>query len=104
MIGIHRDYNLESALWYEVDLGQVPLRLLVDRMMRREPTNFRGAVLKDPAGNRMGVWFSDSPGATIKMAGEKQIAFIRPYPRPIERDDADIRPGRGFGGGIGIGW
>ena len=104
VIGVHQDYTLESDLWREVDLEQIPLRLLVDRMTRREPTNFRGAVLRDPEGNRMGIWFSDSTGATIKMAGEKRIAFIRPHPRPIERDDDDFRRPFGVGGGIGIQW
>lgn len=103
VIGIRNDYTLESDLWYPVDLEQTPLGVLTDRMMRRDPTNFQGAVLKDPSGNPMGVWFSDSPGATIRMAGEKRIAYIRPYPRRIERDDAD-RNWPGAGGSIGTGW
>jgi ATP-dependent exoDNAse (exonuclease V) alpha subunit len=103
VIGIHEDYTLESNRWIRVDLEETPVGLLMDRMTRRDPTNFRGAVLKDPDGNRMGVWFSDSPGATIGMAGDKRIAYITPYPRRIERDDDDrVRPG--IGGGVHFGW
>jgi len=97
VIGIQTDYTLLSRLWKAVDLERISLQVLKDRMLNRDPTNFDGAVLKDAAGNRMGVWFSDASGATIKMAGDKQIEFIRPLPRPIERDDDPFRRPMGFG-------
>ena len=97
VIGIQNDYTLLSRLWKPVDLDRISLQVLKDRMLNRDPTNFNGAVLKDSAGNRMGVWFSDARGATIKMAGDKQIAFIRPHPRPIERDDDPFRRPLGIG-------
>ena len=97
VIGIQNDYTLLSNLWKAVDLDRISLQVLKDRMLNRDPTNFDGAILKDGAGNRMGVWFSDASGATIKMAGDKQIEFIRPLPRPIERDDDPFRRPMGFG-------
>ena len=100
VIGIQNDYTLLSSLWKKVDLERISLQVLKDRMLNRDPTNFSGAILKDPAGNRMGVWYSDANGASIKMAGDKQIEFIRPLPRPIERDDDPLRRSMGIGLGF----
>jgi hypothetical protein len=87
IVGIRKDYKLLSKLWYEIDTDKTSLRVLVDRMMSRDPTNFYGAELKDPAGNLMGVLFTDSRGITIKMAGEKEIAYIKLQPIVNWQDD-----------------
>ena len=75
IIGLNKEYTLESKLWHEIDFNEISLQALVDRVRGR-----RGAFILDPEDNRIGVWFGDGT-ATIKMAGEKRIAFISPSSR-----------------------
>lgn len=92
IVAIQNDYRLQSGLWTRFDPEAGKLAQLISRMTVREMTRFNGAGLYDPAGNRMGVWWSDAPGATLKMADEKVIAFIRPWPLPAPQDNGKDWP------------
>jgi hypothetical protein len=92
IVAIQNDYRLDSDLWTKFDPSAGKLEHLTSKMTVREMTRFNGAGLYDPAGNRMGVWWSDAPGATLKMAEEKVIAFIRPWPLPAPQDDGKDWP------------
>ena len=80
VIAIQQGYTLDSTFWYEVDLSTVSIRTLVAKMQMRDPTRFFGATLRNPDGEVMGVWYSDSRGATIQMQSETVIDFITPWP------------------------
>ena len=81
IIGLNKDYTLESDLWQRLDFDTISLQSLVDRMAGGNSTNRSGSFILDPDGNRIGVWFAGGGGATIKMAGEKRIAYISPTVR-----------------------
>jgi hypothetical protein len=78
LLGLRDDYTLESDLWKRIDFSQTSMQTMVDRLGRNTGTGGNGAVLKDPAGNDVGVWFAVTGTATIKFSGEKRIAFISP--------------------------
>lgn len=85
IIGLKPGYDFESKTWKRFDPGQQSVRTLINRMYNRESTRFHGAWILDPEGEQIGIWFSDSRSATIKMSGKNRIAFITPD------------PGRGYG-------
>jgi hypothetical protein len=89
VVAIDSAYRIQSDLWEPFDPADGALDAMIARMSVREMTRFKGAELYDRQGNRLGVWWSDAPGATIKMAADKEntIAFIRPWPLPSPQDD-----------------
>jgi hypothetical protein len=94
VVAIRNDYRLASDLWKTFDPADGALDALIARMTTRDMTRFNGAGLYDSDGNRLGAWWSDAPGATVKMSAEekKVIAFIRPWPLVPLGDDSDPRP------------
>jgi hypothetical protein len=94
IVAIHEDYRIASELWTVFDPADGALDALVARMTARETTRFKGAEIYDRQGNRLGVWWSDAWGATIKMSpqDDKVIAFIRPWPPVPRGDDEGNRP------------
>jgi hypothetical protein len=85
IIGLHKDITLESDQWQPIDFNEISLQTLVDRVGGRSSTNRSGAIIVDPQGNQIGVWFAGGGTATIKMAGEKRVAYISPTVRVKER-------------------
>ena len=85
IIGLQKDITLESDQWQRIDFSDISLQTLVDRIGGRSSVNRSGAIIVDPQGNQMGVWFAGGGTATIKMAGEKRIAYISPTVRVRER-------------------
>jgi hypothetical protein len=83
IIGLNKDVTLESSLWQKIDFDAISLQTLVDRVSGSTSRN--GAFILDPQGNRIGVWFAGAGTATIKMAGEKRIAYISPSVRVKQR-------------------
>ena len=92
VIGIQQGYTLDSEFWFEVDLNEVSIYTLVTRMQARDPTRFFGATLRDPAGNVMGIWYSDSQGATIQMKSATVIDYITPWPMDPIGEQGPVRP------------
>jgi len=78
IIGIREGYVLESKLWKPFDPENISVRTLVQRMFKRDSSNFYGAWIKDDKEETLGIWYSDRDGAKIKMAGDNQIAYISP--------------------------
>jgi hypothetical protein len=78
IIGLRNDYTITSDLWEKIDFSKTSMRAMVERLGRNNSTGRTGSVIKDPAGNEIGFWFSTTGTATIKFSGEKQIAFITP--------------------------
>ena len=92
VVGIKQGYTLDSPLWFEVDLDEVSVRRLWERMSIRDASLFKGSRLRDPAGNDMGIIFTDYEGATIKMRSATVIEFITPYGVPRYGDNESVRP------------
>ncbi len=85
IIGIIEGTVLKSKLWKPFDPEKISIRTLIQQMFRRDSSNFYGAWIKDDRGEVLGIWFSDRDGAKIKMAGDKQIAYISPKTRSQTR-------------------
>ncbi len=87
IIGISKDYVLKSKLWKPFNPEELSIQTLRQRMYQRNRNrgSFQGAWLKDHKGEIMGIYFSDNKNATIKMAGDKQIAYITPIVRSRHR-------------------
>jgi hypothetical protein len=76
IVGIRNDYTLESDLWKKIDFSKNSFQVMVDRVGSRNSSSRSGYSIYDPQKNRIGIMLSGGGGATVKMAGEKRIAFI----------------------------
>ena len=78
ILGIHRDYTLDNDLWTEIDLAGAQLKNWVGQQgysgsSKRAAT---GYYILDPAGKRIGVWYSRYSGAPIKVEAPVPICWI----------------------------
>jgi hypothetical protein len=80
IMGIDKEYTLKSKIWTEVDSSGVSLEQLLERVLMSKYTSLYGANLISPDDKKMGVWFSPSSGATIKMGSEYEIEYVRIWP------------------------
>ena len=79
VIGIHRSYSLGSKLWKAVDLTETQLKSWIQSGMHRR--FFRtpyGYYILGPAGERIGIWYSMWPTATIKLGDDPQVFVFTP--------------------------
>ena len=85
IIGIDKEYTLETNRWKPVSPDSGQLRAMMGALTGYKGfamVNF-GSVILDPAGNRIGVWYSqEADTTTVKMMGENMVSV---YP-PTRRD------------------
>ena len=84
IIGIHNNYTLNSRLWKPVDLTPEQLKdwinfILIDTTI--SIYNY-GALILDPNGNQVGVWYSPRATTTVKMESDNQIIVHTPTDLP----------------------
>jgi hypothetical protein len=80
ILGIHRDYTLDNDLWSKIDLTSAQLR---DWSSSRQMAY--GYYILDPAGKRIGIWYSRFSGVPVKMeAGNRIVVYA--LLEPLERD------------------
>jgi len=91
IIGIDNNYTLNSTLWKPVDLTSEQLKKWIDNMTHLRGysiTNY-GSLILDPAGKRLGVWYSRWNVTTVKMESDKSIVVST----PTMNDDTRRKPG-----------
>jgi hypothetical protein len=80
IIGVDPDYNLQSRLWRGVDAGTEQFEEMVywvwwDTWLPNYP---RGADIVDPAGKKIGIWYSSAHWAAVKMKDDQGNIMIAP--------------------------
>ena len=81
MVGINKNYELNSKLWLEVDPQSKDFRTLIDRISLQgsggtaEPWGF---TILDHSGNAVGVWYSAIRAAAVEVNENGQIVNLSP--------------------------
>ena len=81
MVGINKNYALNSKLWLEVDPHSKDFRTLIDRISLQGSggtTQPWGFNILDHSGNVIGVWYSAIRGAAVEVNENGQIVNLSP--------------------------
>ncbi len=88
ILGVESDYKVVGEFWTPIDLSQDQLTSWVQEIKRR-PTgietltnSFNGYGIRDPQGNRVGIWYSRYDWGVFKFPGDKVIQAYPPAFRP----------------------
>ncbi len=84
ILGIDKGYTVEGKFWTPIDLTQEQLNTWVQEISTR-PTGidpltggFNGYAIRDPQGNRVGIWYSRFDWGLFKFPGDKVIQAYPP--------------------------
>lgn len=88
IIGIHKNYTLDSSLWKPVDLTSQQLQSWIESIKNYYRITFSnyGAFILDPSGKQIGVWYSQWDEGSIKMKGDNHVMITTPDERDIKND------------------
>ena len=81
IVGIHKDFTLDSPLWVKIDANSEDFRNLVSRVSLQatgrttEPWGFN---IIDQTGRKVGVWYSAIRNATVEVDQSGRIAKLLP--------------------------
>lgn len=82
VMGIHRDYTLESTQWIEVDLTDEQLKKLIDWINFHHRSRTRnypdGFLILDHASNQFGIWYSIWDWTTVIVKDDKRVEIYAP--------------------------
>jgi hypothetical protein len=95
ILGLSKDYTLDTDLWVEVEMTQKMFTMLVSNMERRLIQccfqRQQGYAVLDNNGRKIGVWYSLLSGnIVVKMKGVNEVII---YP-PSDSDDYKAYEGR----------
>ena len=78
IVGIHRDYTLNSKIWERVTLTPTLLNQLMYRMdvVYHEPP--KGAWIVTAEGARVGIWYSSVYAATVETRPDNKLMIVPP--------------------------
>ena len=80
ILGIQKDYRLETKLWKSVDLTSEQLKSWIDNMapsLGRSINNW-GSVIVDHNGKTVGVWYSRHRQTTVELKDNNGIVVHTP--------------------------
>ena len=80
IVGIDPKYRLESQLWREVEPNTEEFGKIANRLWEDFDYYPYGATLFDPAGNKVGVWYSSVYFARLKFYEDNQIEVLMDTP------------------------
>jgi len=82
VMGIHRDYTLETTQWTEVDLTGEQLKKLIEWINfyhRGRTRNYPdGFLILDHDGHQMGIWYSIWDWTTVIVKEDKRVEVYAP--------------------------
>jgi hypothetical protein len=82
ILGIHKDFTLQTKLWTSVDLTPEQLKSWMNNIsptLGRSLNNY-GSVIVDPAGKTVGIWYSKYSRTTIEFKENNIIIVYAPKP------------------------
>ena len=84
ILGIAKSYRVEGKFWTPIELTQDQLTSWIQEIKRR-PTgietlsnSFNGYEIRDPQGNRVGIWYSRYDWGVFKFPADKVIQAYPP--------------------------
>jgi hypothetical protein len=82
IMGIHKDYNLETTEWVNFDPSGDTLKTGVDSINFHNSSRVRnypyGFIILDPEGKQVGVWYSIWDWTTVLREGDNRIKVFPP--------------------------
>ena len=81
IIGIDRGYRVPSRYWVPFDPQPEQLKKMSGNVYRGLRDNPYGAIILDPAGSVIGVWYANLYSRSVKVDPQKrtvQILFVNP--------------------------
>ena len=81
IIGVDPDYNLQSRMWREVEPDTEQFKEMTYWVWSdtyNNPNYPRGANIVDPAGKKIGIWYSSAHWAAVKMKDDQGNIMIAP--------------------------
>ena len=82
IMGILREYTLETTQWTQVDFSDAQLKKLIDGINFHHSTSVRyypyGFFILDHNGNRLGIWYSIWDWTTVMVGDDKTIMVFPP--------------------------
>ena len=96
IMGIQRDYTLETSLWIEFDPSDGTLKKWVDAInfyqLGQAGSRPYGYEILGPDGNRIGIYYSIWDWTTVIVDTDNRIEIYPPLTRePFGNDDPSIR-------------
>lgn len=94
VIGIHQDFTLEKGFWTEIDLTKKQLKEWMWQFSKIENNydeddritiNYKGAVIVNPEGKQVGVYFSKYYQTMIRFPAKNRIMVYKPEPPLISQ-------------------
>lgn len=80
IIGIDNNFRLRSSHWKRIDMNPDLLNRLTYRMQSVYSLDPRGSWILDPAGRRVGIWYSSQLWTKVKLGKNNQIVVLTPRP------------------------
>ncbi|HPC02494.1 MAG TPA: hypothetical protein PKY58_00665 [Syntrophales bacterium] len=99
IVGISREFTLQSELWKKRDFDEETLKDLVEMMQHRVLAtllSLQGFRLEDPSGKQVGVWFSIQQAVTsVRVEGDR-VTLVTPPSNTYERFETRTSGPRAF--------
>ena len=83
IVGINTKFQLNLSLWVPIDPESDNFRTIIDRVSlitSGSTASAWGFKIYDQSGNEVGVWYSASRGASVKVDENNQIVMLSPMP------------------------
>ena len=94
IMGIQNEYTLETTQWTQFNASDDILKKWVDTINFHHSTRVRyypyGFFILDPAGSRLGIWYSIWDGTTVIMKDDKHIQVFPPAKSDIFEDGDEV--------------
>ena len=93
IMGIQNEYTLETTQWTQFNASDDLLKKWVDTMDFHHNSGVRyrpyGYLILDPAGSRLGIWYSIWDWTTVIMKDDKRIQVFPPGKNDFFEDGGD---------------
>ena len=94
IIGIQNEYTLETTQWTQFNASDDTLRKWVDTINFHHNTGVRyypyGFFIVDPAGSRLGIWYSIWDWTTVIRKDDKHIQVFPPAKNDFFEDGNEL--------------
>ncbi len=86
IIGIKKEYTLESDIWKHVDMTPERLKFWINQMNYQSfPAMLYGNYILDAAGNNIGIWYSLWDTTVVQAGEDKKVTVFLPQGGPLEK-------------------
>jgi len=94
IMGIQNEYTLETTQWTQFNASDNTLKKWVDTINFYHNTGVRyypyGFFILDPAGSRLGIWYSIWDWTTVMMKDDRRIQVFPPAKKDFFEDGDEL--------------